>query len=368
MKVLQVMRSSGAGGIESHVLVLAERLRERGHDLRVVTPRGGWLARECAALGIGTTSLRMRGTYDVGSVLSLARLLRVGSFDLVHAHATRGTFYSVLAARLAGVPVVASAHSTNTHRYFRFARRVIAVSQAVRQHLMDSGVPDSRIEVIYNGVDAGRYLTAGADRTAARRGLNIAEKQFTVAVVGRLGPTKGQDTALRAMALLRNWNIDALCLLAGQDDTPGAPAIRRLRADLHLESCVQILGYREDVPQILAAADVVAAPSRREAFGIGVMEAMATGRPVVASRIGGLPELVQPGVNGALVPPGDARALAESLRDLYQHAAERLRMGEQARQIALEQFTNERMVGRVEGVYAALHSGHSHSARRRSKE
>jgi glycosyltransferase involved in cell wall biosynthesis len=218
----------------------------------------------------------------------------------------------------------------------------ICVSRAVAEQFAPEGT-----HVVHDGL--------------ARQGSALAApsgSSFTVAILGRIADWKGQDVLARALAEPVLAAIGAVGLVAG-DAYPGeesrGPSLEKLRDELDLGDRLRLLGFRDDPDVVLAAADVVAVPSTRpDPFPNSALEALAAGRPVVASNAGGLPEMVRDGETGVLVPPGDHAALARALRALADEPARRARMGAAAAADARERFSPEAMLDGVEAVYAQL--------------
>jgi len=349
-----VLHSHGCGGAEKHALHLMQGLGSRGHETIWCGPRDSWLHDAAAAAGIQTRHLPMHGFYDAWSVLRLAWLARRHGAQLIHGHLTRGAYYAGLAARLAGIPAIATAHSTNAVKHFDRCQRVIGVCRGVVDALRNHGYPSERLRVIYNGVpDPGAPGEGGAVRRAeARRRLDLAQDRFVVAMVARYIHDKGHDLLLQAVAQLHDRQ--PLILLFG--DTSGdyynkiAGEIDRL----NLGDSIRVLGQRDDLETLLPAADILVAPSRREAMSLAIIEACAAGLPVVASRVGGIPEIVADGVTGRLVPVADADTLARAITGMMDEPGITRSMGDNARRRYLESFSLDAMVTHTESVYREL--------------
>jgi glycosyltransferase involved in cell wall biosynthesis len=335
-RVVMVSPSPILGGIENHVLRLAQGLRERGHAVAYASPADGWLAQHMHAQGFEGLGLRFRGMYDAWALWRLRRFAQRWGATVLHGHAQRGGRYADLVARWCGLPSVVTAHSTNSHRWFRPHMRVLAVSHAVRDFLLEQGLPPERVAVVYNGMPDPGVPTPPSASPVLRLGL-----------IGRLEAVKGQDVALQALARLPADVPVQLCLVGG-DTTAWAAHLRTEVQRLGLADRVQFLGQRADVAALLTQMDGVLAPSRREALSLTLVEAAAAGRPAIASRVGGIPEVVQDGVSGWLVPPDDPPALADAIQRLAAASAEtRAALGAAARQHYLDHFTLDTMITHV---------------------
>ena len=287
----------------------------------------------------------------------LARLFRATRTDIVHTRNAEAFFYAGMGARLAGIPVLLHSEHGRTFNdravrlyaqrlLSRWADGIFAVSGTLRDDLVRHvGLPPSRVDVLHNGVDRSRF--GGADRECARRLLGLDAGSLVVGSVGRLVAVKNYALLLKAFAALRR--DDAVLLLAG--DGPERPALEQLVQGLGLASSVRLLGHRDDVPAVLAALDVFALSSRSEGMSNTLLEAMAAGLPIVATRVGGNAEIVRDGVDGLLVDDDDAPGFAHALRGLAEHAGRRAAMGAAGRERVATEFSIEAMVERYARYY-----------------
>jgi glycosyltransferase involved in cell wall biosynthesis len=378
-RVLHLIESLGRGGAET---VLAATLREmdRGRHTGVVAHLGGPadLRETIEGFGYEVIDLGLRRPDDPRGVARLRRLLLARGIALVHAH----LYFPGLHAKLAGwwtrIPVVCSLHNLmyepeiriDNPRFapwkqaaLRVADRVtdrlarpqlVAVSGAVRTSVIARlGVDPARVTTIPDGVDTKAFTPASADeRIAARRALGLPPDAAVVTIVGRLVPLKGHATLFDAVARLRVRHPGLRVLVVGHGV---------LEADLHTRAAslgvgdvVRFLGARGDVRGILAASDVLAAPSLSEGFGLAVVEAMAAGLPCVASRTGGLAEIVEDEASGFLVGPRDPGDLAHALGRLLGDAELRERCGARGRAIAEARYDVRGTTGRLEDLYATV--------------
>ena len=349
MKIVTVLRSLKSGGAERHALQLMKGLRARGHEALYAGPMKGWLGQQLRAEGFGGIDLPLSGLYDLPSVVRLALYARRVGADLIHGHLTRGAWYAGLAARLAGLPNVATAHSDNAGKHFGRADRIIAVSQAVADFLVREGYDAARIRMVHHGIaDIAARLPAGA-REATRRSLGLAADEPALLMAARIVPAKGHDTALRALARLGDqpWTL----LVAGDHHGDLGPQMQALAQELGIAARVRFLGLREDMPALMTASDVLLAPSRREALSLTLLEASACRLPIVATRVGGIGEVVEEGASGFLVAPDDPPALAAALAPLLADAALRARCGVRARQRFEAGFLEDAMFDKTVAVY-----------------
>lgn len=293
----------------------------------------------------------------------LARLIKGEAVDLVHCNnsVSRAT---AVAAWLAGVPHVGHVRMLRklslVDRYLaHFVDSFIFISKAVEQCYRSQGVPASRGQVVYNPIDLDAF--AHADHGAKFRAeLGLAGQDRLISNVGRLDWWKGHDDFLRAMAEVIRSQPEAKALIVGAPDaTPRNQAyyrrLQELVTDLGLSDHVIFTGYRTDVPRIMAASDVVVhSSSEPEPFGRVIVEAMAAGRPVVATAAGGVLDIIEDQVSGLLVSPRDSTSMARAIQQLLQNRDQARTMGQCARRQAGERFSVERHVAAVQRIYQRI--------------
>jgi glycosyltransferase involved in cell wall biosynthesis len=375
MRPLWLIDSLTAGGAEALTAAVAGEARRRGWRLTVAfLKRLGDDGYEAAvrATGVPVVHLAARHLRDAAAYRRLARLLRAGGFDLVHAHLAYASIWGAVAAPRAGLPLVATLHVAPPRvpplsreglrqrlmrgLLARRAARVVAVSRALADTWIDAGLPAGRLEVVHNGIDVAAYEPAADGAVDVRRELALPAGAPVLATVTVLRAGKGSEVLLEAFAALRRDHPAAVLVVAG--DGPLRPALEARAAELGLGGAVRWAGFRRDVPQLLAAADLFVLPSRWDAFPTAVLEAMAAGLPVVASHTGGIPEMVEDGVTGLLVPPGDAPALAAALSGLLAAATgRRAEMGRRGRERAGAHFSLAAWADRLEALYRAVAGG-----------
>ena len=347
MKVLMVLHSHGSGGAERHALQLMEGLRERGHEPIFAGPMDGWLGDQVKAAGLRWHHIPLHGLADFPSAWRLSRLARREHADLIHGHLTRGAWYAGLGGRLAGVTNVATAHSTNAGKHFGRADRIIAVANAVADFLASRGYDTKRIRVVHNGIPDIASLPH-ADRDVTRTTLGLADEPV-ILMAARFIHDKGHDTLLQALSTLQQqaWTL----LLAGDDSGELGRQLHAQARELGIEARIRFLGQREDIPSLLAASDLLVAPSRREALSLALLEASAFGLPTVATQVGGTGEVIHEGQNGFLVPPDDPAALARALGPLLADRELRQACGARARARFEAGFSADQMLEKTLQVY-----------------
>jgi glycosyltransferase involved in cell wall biosynthesis len=309
--------------------------------------RGGPLAEELRAMGISVEVLGRRPGVDVGTPWALLRWFRRHDVKVVHTHLYAADSYGRLAALAARVPCCfstrhnISAWDSGLRRWLSRAlsatsNKVIACGEEVGRALVGrEGLPPSRVAVVPNGINLRRL--EGVDPTAFRRELCLPADQLLIGIVGRLHRQKGHTVLLHALAALRSSGCNFHCAVAGSGEL--ASEVAQEAKQLGLGSCVTLLGLRHDVPCILSALDVLAIPSMWEGLPMALLEGMALGNAVVATRVGSIPDVVTDDENGLLVAPGDTAALHAALLRLAQEPALRQRLGANARITVRSRFS-----------------------------
>ena len=363
LRVVQMTDVIGRGGAEKALVDLALRLNRTRYDVQVCATRSaGNYQPLLDGAGVPTHILDRRSRADLGKLGGLAAWLRRERIDILHTHLFGSNTWGRLLGRLAGVPILiahehwsskTSTEVTVDRLLARLSDRILVPSAWSRELVHQSdGVPLGQISVVYNGVDTGEFAPRH-DGPAVRAALGIPSDAPLIGYVGRLAVNKGgQDDLLRAVAALRGDLPGVHLLIIG--DGALRPSLTALAAELGLSDVVHFTGVRADVAWLLGAADVFALPSRFEALPIAVLEAMALARPVVATRVGGVPEAVLAEQTGLLVPPGAVEALRAALARVLGDPALAARLGAAGRDRLLAHFTLDQMVRRVEQIYEAL--------------
>jgi len=353
--VLHAQKVAGISGSEAHLLQLLPDLRDRGWDVRFLMLHedepGAWdFARELESRGVPLDAIRLRADVDPLAFGEVVTHLTRHRPKILHTHLVHADVYGQLAGTIARVPLrLSTKHGFNEFREGRFfgiadrsvgslAHVHIAISQGLAQYLAETeGFEEAKFEIVHYGIAVdGEAVPYGGSEPR-------------LVCIGRLIPIKGHLVLLRALAQARARVPDVTLDLAGRG--PLEPALKSYARELGLDDAVRFLGFVSPVQQAIADAAVVVVPSLGEGFGMVALEAMERARPVIASSVGGLPEIVADGETGLVVPPAEADALAEAIVALAGDLPRARELGIAGRTRALEEFTPERCVARVEALY-----------------
>ncbi len=363
MKILHLISSGGLYGAEAVILHLSQTLRDQGdtseigifenqphpnHDLQAAA----------AQRDIPTHALVCHGQLDLSVPGRIRDLAHSVAADVVHAHGYKADLYAWAALHSARIPLVSTCHtwydnSTLLKAYGALDRyalqhfaAVIAVSREVQARLTASGVSPERVTIIPNGIDTRPFAAAPAGVTQA------PAASLLVGLVGRLSEEKGVDLFLEAAARILRTRPDTRFHIIG--DGPDRARLEHLRQTLGIADRVIFLGRRDDMPAIYSTLDILVSASRQEGLPIALLEAMASGRAILATAVGEVPSLIHDRQTGLLVPPNDIDALATSLQMLLLDSALRQQLGANARQLVDTDFSARRMTAHYHRIYTSV--------------
>ncbi|HEY1168134.1 MAG TPA: glycosyltransferase [Candidatus Limnocylindrales bacterium] len=361
VRVVEVMATGTNGGAQEHVYSLVTRLNPECYDVRVVSLSHGSSVRRLQRAGVDVSVIDEPD--DRQSVQALADLLAPFQPEIVHNHMYRAEVVGTKAALVLGEKgfkrpaIISTVHSSrircaedrkNLNQLTPLMDRLIVVSRAIEQKISEEGRRGVPVSLIYNGVDLERYNHQQPCCTL-HEDYSIPEDAQIVGVIARLEAEKGHRTLLEAWPLVLAAQPRAWLLIVGEGSE--RDSLEAEAASLGISDRVVFTGRREDVPAVTAALDVSVLPSYREAQGLSVLEAMALGRPVVASRVGGIPEMIEDGVSGLLVPPNDREALASAIvRLLADHPFADM-IAKRGHDLVHDRFCVELMVNSIEAIY-----------------
>jgi glycosyltransferase involved in cell wall biosynthesis len=364
--VLHVTTGRAWRGGERQVLGLLRGLSARGVRQALVCTRGGAMEARARAEGFEVHALPIVNEVDLVTVGRVAALLRRGRHAILHLHTSQAHGLGAMAARLLGARrpriVVTRRVDYSIYRhgflgldrlkYAPGADLVLCVSERVRDVLRADGVPADRLRVVRSGLDLRRTEGAGAARDAVRREWGVPADAPLVGSVGQLVGHKAHCDLVAALPAVRATFPDLRAVIVGEGEERGALEEQARR--LGVADLLRLPGYRDDALACLAAMDLFCFPSREEGLGTSVLEALAMERPVVATRAGGIPEMIRDGEHGLLVPPGDPPALAAAMTRLLGDPELGRRLALAGRARVASEFSIERTVEETLAAYAGL--------------
>lgn len=362
IKVIHVLSDTNVGGAGRWLINLLKQIDKDKFTIKVVLPEGSLLKSQVASLGVEVMQVQGMAdeSFDLKVILSLYKLFKKEKPDIVHTHAS---FSGRIAAKMAGRKIVYTRHCvqrviTNSiakmiYRTINvlFSDKMIAVSKAVKDNFIDSGIPENMIEVIYNGVDILQEIPE-ADKNKLRKDLNIGQEDIVIGVVARLEEVKGHCYFLKAAKLVSDKSDNVKFLIVGSGSKENE--LKNMVAEQGLVDCVTFTGYVRDVEKIFNIIDINVICSLSEALCLSLIEGMSLGKPSIATDVGGIPEVVVDGYNGLLVPAEDASKLAEAVLKLAKDSRLREEMGLKGKELAEKKFTGRKMAEEIEKLYERL--------------
>ena len=354
MRIIHSEAATSFGGQEHRVFKEMVAMRERGHHLEAICQPDAELTERLREVGFVVHTLFMDGTINiVRGVFAIKKILLAGQFDVLNTHSRQDTLIAAPAGRLAKVPlIVRTRHLASLVgsllTYTWLPHRVTTVSHHVRRQLLGRGVPSDHVEAIYTPA----VLTPRLAHSSLRDELKLSADAILVGCVAVLRPNKGHLELINAMLPLLRTRPKLHLVVAGG----GSPVFEQLQAHIThsgLGERVHLLGTRRDVPNVLAGLDIFCLATRQEAMGTAFLEAAASGLPVIGTDVGGVGEMMQPGVTGLLVLLDDAQALQNALIQLIDSPALRKKMGQAGYDRVHTEgiFTTETLAKRTEGIY-----------------
>ena len=359
LRILHTEWSDGWGGQERRIVSEMEGMIKRGHHVVLATRATCRILDEAQQRGIPVLPMAMKGKFDLGAIRKLARYLKAERIQVVNTHSGIDSWIGALAAKLAGTPVLIRTRHLNIplkrawHNFVHFLPdSLVTCGETMSRHLAeDCGFPEKQLTSIPTGIDFPQF-TPTHSRQETRQALDIPDGDFLVLMVGVIRSVKRHEIALRAFRRLLDRHPAAQLVLAGEG--PMQERMEQLAAKLAIADRVHFIGYREDVPDLLRAADLVLLTSSSEGVPQAVTQALGMGVPVVATAVGGVPELVIHERTGLLVPPEDPQAAAVAMARLADDPALATRLGEEGRRHVMAEFSLEAMLDKTERLYRAL--------------
>jgi glycosyltransferase involved in cell wall biosynthesis len=369
VKIVHVAKMTSVAGMERHLLTLLPGLRACGLEPHLIVlvepgkPMDAYIA-QMQQLGVSAEAMSIRRDVDPALIGRLARKFRAGGFDAVHTHLIHADLHGVLAAKRAGIrQVFSTGHNDDRFRrrwpvrlvmgwLWRQVRAGIAISEALRQFMIQvEFAPPGRIHTVHYGLDPATIKPAPAARERLCDELSLHPNAPVVGSMCRLIEQKGLTYGIRAFWRISDQAQGAHYVIVG--DGSLRQALQQEADGFGLGKRIHFLGWRDDNLSLLSAFDALLMPSLWEGFGLVALEAMALRKPIIASRVSALPEIVEHGVTGYLAPPADPSALAECLLNVVENPDQARDMGEQGRHRLESEFSADRMVHKTLDVYGA---------------
>ncbi len=355
MHIMEIISTAGVNGAVIHGTMIARELARRGHHITLVCLPESFCSKQMGQEPVRIVESSLR-RWPLDQIMRFAQIVLGESIDVIHTHLSRANFFGLTLSWVTGVPCVATAHNHCIQLNWMFHSGVIAVSRATSRFQKTYNlVCPSRLHIIHNFLDPHRFSDVPTQAALhVRSEFGIEEKNPVIGIVGDVVPRKGLIYLVTALKEIRNVIPDVRLLVVGSGPSSYVGKVK-VRAELTgVSSCILWAGHREDIPEILKSLDLFVLPSRNEPFGLAVLEAMASGLPVVATSVGGLQECVVANVTGFLVQPSNPRVLAKAVISLLQDKQLRHRFGEAGRKRVCNHFSAENQVPKIESVLARV--------------
>ncbi|MCX7975019.1 MAG: glycosyltransferase [Candidatus Aminicenantes bacterium] len=347
-------------GGQRQVLFLVRELKRKGFPVYLVVQPDSPLERKAREENLVVIPLKMKSEADLWASFRLARLMRKKKCQLAHFHEAHSLSLGLRAASWAKVPILVAhrrvdfpvgRHFFSRRKYGQKLDAIIAISEGVKKVLIEGKVPPEKITVIPSGIDFSVFDEV-KDRDFLRRELSFAPDDFLVGIVAALEDHKGHTYLFQATKIVRQHSPKIKLIVVGTGSL--RLELESQAHELGIEDIVFFLGFREDIPRILASLDLFVLSSHLEGLGSSLLDAMASRLPIVATRAGGIPEIVRHGETGLLVPPKDPETLAKAIIELYHDRKLANYLAEKGREFVRRHFSAEAMANRVVDLYFNL--------------
>jgi L-malate glycosyltransferase len=362
---------TGVGGAELSLIELASHLDRSRFLPSLLTEGEGTLAQRCRLLNIPVTFgkfpffSRRRPWVYASAVWEIFRIVKQQKVRLIHINCDKAVPHAVLASKIARVPVICHVHDMTRAwflpryvKYLNTANMIIADSQATAQHCIKAGMRPTKLHVIYECFEMNQFQDISlAEVEHQRNEWGAGPGEILIGLIGQILRQKGHEEFIRAAARVVGQNVNARFIIVGDDslssDKLFLPYLKELSNDLGISKSLIFTGFIGKIPKVMAALDVVVVPSWEEPFGRVIVEAQASHRPVIATRAGGIPEIIEDNQTGLLVPPKDPNALAEAMIKLCSNPELRNKLGETG-PFSAQRFDVESHTRHFEQIYEAL--------------
>ncbi len=360
MSLFQIDTGREWRGGQRQSFLLTRELRDQGYEVFLAVQPGSPLHEKAEAENLPVLPIRMKGDADIGAAFALSRAMRKHGCVLAHFHDAHAVSIGGAACSRAHVPIrIVSRRVEFPLRKSLFSRRkytrdvdvIIAISGRVRDVLVQGGIDPRGIEVVSSGIDFSPF-EAPLERDFLRREFGFTDSDFLVGIVAYLEDNKGHKYLIDAARILKERTPKIKIIIVGKGKLE--IALDKQAHDLGVNDIVFFLGFRDDVPRILASLDCFVLASEAEGLGTSIMDAMASRLPVVATQVGGIPEIVLHDETGFLVSPRNPRALAEAIFELFKDRARARQFGERGHEVVHEHFSCQAMARKIVGIYKRI--------------
>ncbi|MBI4753732.1 glycosyltransferase family 4 protein [Candidatus Desantisbacteria bacterium] len=360
LKILHIDTANNWRGGEQQALYLVAGLQEKGYPQIVVCQPDSLLFQRCQGYA-EVIPVKMRGEWDVIAALKLAQIIDTKGVHLIHLHSSHAHALGLTAAKISkSKPKVVVSRRVDFHlrrnpitwiKYRLGVDRIIAVSNAIKQVLLADGIRQDRIAIVHDGIDVEKF-SGNIDSKYLYQELGLNPCHPIVGIIAALAPHKDHKTFLRACSHVKH---QVQFLIVGDGKLKGK--LQQIVKRLNMERDVIFTGFRDDIPQILSILNVFVVSSCLEGLNTSILEAQAAGVPVIATRTGGIPEIIHDEINGLLVPPQDTMSLAEGIIRLLEDKTLAMRLSAKGRE-DVKKFSKEAMVDATESIYHQLMDSH----------
>ncbi|MEX2475904.1 glycosyltransferase family 4 protein [Marinobacter sp.] len=362
--ILHLIDTTGPGGAETVFISLLSELQNTSFRNVVVLRGEGWVAEQVRSLGIAPYIIDSKGSFNLGYISALWRLVSTQGVDLIHAHLLGSNVYGAMVSVLSRTPMIATFHGAvdvaSGERFLKAkfaligwgASAIVSVSRRLQQELgARAALPAHKLQLVYNGVDPDRFT--GDHGAGLRSELGLPPNGILVVSIGNIRPAKGYEYLVDAAITLSAQHPDIHFVVVGHQKEPLFSALKAQVSESPRAPNIHWLGFRQDVSDVLRQGDIFLLPSVSEGFSIATVEAMMAGIPVIATRSGGPEEIIEDGETGYLIPVRDSEAIVSAILELRQPARAEPVVG-RARNRAVEQFSLAAMLNQYMAVYKRL--------------
>jgi len=368
LRILHICSSLAWGGGEMSAINLAKNFQKRGHDILFALHPYGRMIKDLEPAGVTTIPVKLHRNFDPVSVYLLVKIMRSRKIDIIHVHLSRDLVHVYWALKFVSQkpPVIlhkqVSSKVTKTDFFHRQiysqVTKIFVLSNFLKENILETcPVRDDEVTVIPGGIDLHKYDVPTGIRDKIRREWNILPSAVVFGTIGRIDRGKGYLELIQAFSELVKNEIDTRLIIVGEPtagETEFAGELNGLISELNLTGYVQFTGFRSDVAEILSAIDIFVLASYGEAFGYVLLEASASGLPIIATNAGGVPDIVVNGKTGLLIPPHDAESLRNAMRVLASDQTMRVNLGLEGRKIVEKNFVERDILDRIEHEYLLI--------------